>query len=63
MPVENLLGGEGLMARLRAEFMWGSKAEAAATALAGPRRLRIRDGIRQERGRAANPSSSSRRWR
>ena len=29
----NLLVGEGLMARLRAEFMWGSKAEAAATAL------------------------------
>ncbi len=33
VPAENLLGGEGLMARLRAEFMWGSKAEAAATAL------------------------------
>lgn len=33
VSVENLLGGEGLMARLRAEFMWGSKAEAAATAL------------------------------
>ncbi|HZM43430.1 MAG TPA: acyl-CoA dehydrogenase family protein [Burkholderiales bacterium] len=33
VPAENLLGGEGLMARLRADFMWGSKAEAAATAL------------------------------
>ena len=33
VPAGNLLGGEGLMARLRAEFMWGSKAEAAATAL------------------------------
>jgi len=33
VPVGNLLVGEGLMARLRAEFMPGSKAEAAATAL------------------------------
>jgi alkylation response protein AidB-like acyl-CoA dehydrogenase len=33
VSAENLLGGEGLMSRLRAEFMWGSKAEAAATAL------------------------------
>jgi acyl-CoA dehydrogenase len=33
VPAGNLLGGGGLMARLRADFMWGSKAEAAATAL------------------------------
>jgi alkylation response protein AidB-like acyl-CoA dehydrogenase len=33
VSAENLLGSEGLMSRLRAEFMWGSKAEAAATAL------------------------------
>src|SRR5262245_34225335 len=33
VPAENLLVGEGLMARLRSDFMWGSKAEAAATAL------------------------------
>jgi alkylation response protein AidB-like acyl-CoA dehydrogenase len=33
VPAGNLLGGEGLMSRLRAEFMWGSKAEAAATVL------------------------------
>lgn len=33
VPAGNLLVGEGLMSRLRAEFMWGSKAEAAATAL------------------------------
>ncbi|MBI4206260.1 MAG: acyl-CoA/acyl-ACP dehydrogenase [Betaproteobacteria bacterium] len=33
VPAGNLLGGEGLMSRLRSEFMWGSKAEAAATAL------------------------------
>jgi acyl-CoA dehydrogenase len=33
VPVGNLLGGEGLMSRLRSEYMWGSKAEAAATAL------------------------------
>src|SRR4029453_3100345 len=32
-PAGHLRGGEGLMARLRADFMWGSKAEAAATAL------------------------------
>lgn len=30
---ENLLVGEGLMARLRADYMWGSKAEAASTVL------------------------------
>ena len=33
VPAGNLLVGEGLMSRLRAEFMPGSKAEAAATAL------------------------------
>lgn len=33
VPAGNLLVGEGLMSRLRADFMWGSKAEAAATAL------------------------------
>jgi alkylation response protein AidB-like acyl-CoA dehydrogenase len=33
VPAANLLGGEGLMSRLRSEFMWGAKAEAAATAL------------------------------
>jgi acyl-CoA dehydrogenase len=33
VPAGNLLGGEGLMSRLRADYMWGSKAEAAATAL------------------------------
>ena len=33
VPAANLLVGEGLMARLRSQFMWGSKAEAAATAL------------------------------
>jgi acyl-CoA dehydrogenase len=33
VPAGNLLGGEGMMSRLRAEFMWGSKAEAAATVL------------------------------
>lgn len=33
VPAGHLLGGEGLMSRLRSEFMWGSKAEAAATAL------------------------------
>ncbi len=33
VPAANLLGGEGLMSRLRAEYMWGSKAEASATAL------------------------------
>jgi alkylation response protein AidB-like acyl-CoA dehydrogenase len=33
VPAANLVGGEGLMSRLRANFMWGSKAEAAATAL------------------------------
>jgi len=33
VPVGNLLGGEGLMSRLRGQFMWGSKVEAAATVL------------------------------
>ena len=33
VPAANLLGGEGLMSRLRAEYMPGSKAEAASTAL------------------------------
>lgn len=33
VPAANLLAGEGLMSRLRAEYMWGSKAEAAATVL------------------------------
>jgi acyl-CoA dehydrogenase len=33
VPADNMLVGEGLLARLRAEFMPGSKAEAAATAL------------------------------
>jgi alkylation response protein AidB-like acyl-CoA dehydrogenase len=33
VPAANLLAGEGLMSRLRSEYMWGSKAEAAATAL------------------------------
>jgi acyl-CoA dehydrogenase len=33
VPAGNLLVGEGLMSRLRGEYMWGSKAEAAATAL------------------------------
>ncbi|MGZ5164690.1 MAG: acyl-CoA dehydrogenase family protein [Burkholderiales bacterium] len=33
VPASHLLGGEGLMARLRAEYMPGSKAEAAATVL------------------------------
>ena len=33
VPASNLLVGEGLMSRLRAEYMPGSKAEAAATAL------------------------------
>jgi len=33
VPVGNLVGGEGLMARLRSEYLWGSKAEAAATVL------------------------------
>jgi acyl-CoA dehydrogenase len=33
VPASNLLVGEGLVGRLRAEFMPGSKAEAAATAL------------------------------
>ncbi|MGZ8202940.1 MAG: acyl-CoA dehydrogenase family protein [Burkholderiales bacterium] len=33
VPAGNLLGGEGLMSQLRSNYMWGSKAEAAATAL------------------------------
>ena len=33
VPAANLVGGEGLMSRLRSEYMWGSKAEASATAL------------------------------
>jgi alkylation response protein AidB-like acyl-CoA dehydrogenase len=33
VPASHLLGGEGLMARLRSAYMWGSKAEAAATVL------------------------------
>ena len=33
VPAANMLVGEGLLGRLRSEFMWGSKAEAAATAL------------------------------
>lgn len=33
VPAANMLGGEGMLGRLRSEYMWGSKAEAAATAL------------------------------
>jgi alkylation response protein AidB-like acyl-CoA dehydrogenase len=33
VPAFHLLGGEGLMSRLRSDYMWGSKAEAAATVL------------------------------
>jgi acyl-CoA dehydrogenase len=33
VPASNMLVGEGLLGRLRSEYMWGSKAEAAATAL------------------------------
>jgi alkylation response protein AidB-like acyl-CoA dehydrogenase len=33
VPASHLLGGEGLMSRLRSDYMWGSKAEAAATVL------------------------------
>jgi alkylation response protein AidB-like acyl-CoA dehydrogenase len=33
VPVGNMLGGVGLLGKLRSEYMWGSKAEAAATAL------------------------------
>ena len=62
VPASNLLGGEGLMSRLRAEYMWGSKAEAAATALGVGRAayeyaLAIR---RNSACRAASRSSSSR---
>jgi acyl-CoA dehydrogenase len=33
VPAANRLGDEGMLGRLRSEYMWGSKAEAAATAL------------------------------
>ena len=33
VPAGNMLVGEGLLGRLRSDYMWGSKAEAAATAL------------------------------
>ena len=33
VPASNMLQGEGLLGKLRSEYMWGSKAEAAATAL------------------------------
>ena len=33
VPATNMLQGEGLLGKLRADYMWGSKAEAAATAL------------------------------
>lgn len=33
IPAGNILQGEGLLSRLRTDYMWGSKAEAAATAL------------------------------
>ena len=33
VPASNMLVGEGLLGRLRSDYMWGSKAEAAATAL------------------------------
>ena len=33
VPAGNILVGEGLLGRLRSDYMWGSKAEAAATAL------------------------------
>jgi acyl-CoA dehydrogenase len=33
VPAGNMLGGEGMLGKLRSEYMWGSKAEAAATAL------------------------------
>jgi alkylation response protein AidB-like acyl-CoA dehydrogenase len=33
VPVGNMLGGVGMLGKLRSEYMWGSKAEAAATAL------------------------------
>ena len=33
VPAANMLGGEGMLGKLRSEYMWGSKAEAAATAL------------------------------
>ena len=33
VPASNILVGEGLLGRLRSDYMWGSKAEAAATAL------------------------------
>ena len=52
VPAANLLGGEGLMSRLRSEFMWGSKAEAAATA----RRAR---GFRQYDSRSPGESAGT----
>lgn len=33
VPATNILVGEGMLGRLRGDYMWGSKAEAAATAL------------------------------
>lgn len=33
VPASNILVGEGMLGRLRSDYMWGSKAEAAATAL------------------------------
>jgi len=33
VPATNILVGEGLLGKLRGDYMWGSKAEAAATAL------------------------------
>jgi len=33
VPVGNMLGSVGMLGKLRSEYMWGSKAEAAATAL------------------------------
>ena len=33
VPASNMLGDEGMLGKLRSEYMWGSKAEAAATAL------------------------------
>ena len=33
VPASNLLVGEGLLGKLRSDYLWGSKAEAAATAL------------------------------
>lgn len=33
VPASNILVGEGMLGQLRSDYMWGSKAEAAATAL------------------------------